>query len=46
MGKRSGACRVLVAKPEEKRSLGRSRCRWKDNIKTGVQQIGCGRGLD
>jgi hypothetical protein len=32
-GWKSGACRVLVRKPEGKRSLGRSRHRWKNNIK-------------
>jgi hypothetical protein len=25
--------RVIVGKPEEKRPLGRNRCRWEDNIK-------------
>ena len=45
-GERSGAYRVLVGKPEGKIPLGRSRCRWKDNIKTGLYQIGLGRGLD
>jgi len=34
--------RVLVGKPEEKRPLGRSRRRWKDNIKMGLQEVGCG----
>jgi hypothetical protein len=27
------ACKVLFGKPEGKRLLQRSRCRWKDNIK-------------
>jgi hypothetical protein len=27
------ACRILVGKPEEKRPLGRPRCRWEGNIK-------------
>ena len=27
--------RVLVGKPEGKRPLGRPRCRWVDNIRTG-----------
>jgi hypothetical protein len=35
-GERSCAYRDLVGKPEEKRSLGRSRGRWKDNIKTSL----------
>jgi hypothetical protein len=28
---------------EEKRQLVRPRCRWKDNIKTAVQEVGWGR---
>jgi hypothetical protein len=28
--------------PQEKRSLGRPRCRWKDNIKMDLQGMGCG----
>jgi hypothetical protein len=35
-----------VGKPEEKRPLGRSRCRWKDNIKMDLQGVKCGHGLD
>jgi hypothetical protein len=30
MGKKRNACRVLVGKPEAKRSLGGARCRWVD----------------
>jgi hypothetical protein len=37
--------RVLVGKPEGKRSLGGPRCRWKDNIKVDLQEAGCG-GMD
>jgi hypothetical protein len=33
---RIGTYWVLVGKPEEKTSLGRSRGRWKDNIKTSL----------
>jgi len=33
MGDRRGVYRVLVGKPEGKRSLGRPRRRWEDNIK-------------
>jgi hypothetical protein len=33
MGEGRGAYRVLVRKPESKRPLGRSKCRWEDNIK-------------
>jgi hypothetical protein len=32
-GERRGACRVLVGKPEGRRSFGRLRRRWEDNIK-------------
>ena len=45
MGKRKGAYRVLVRKPEGKRPLGRPRLRWEDNIKIDLQKVGCG-GLD
>jgi hypothetical protein len=34
--------RVLVGKPEGKRSLGRPRRRWQDNIKVNLQEVGCG----
>jgi len=34
MGDRKGAYRVLVGKLESKRTLGRSRYIWDDNIKT------------
>jgi hypothetical protein len=34
--------RVLVGKPEGKRPLGRPRCRWEDNIKRDLQQVGTG----
>jgi len=30
----------LVWKPEGERSLGRTRCRWKDNIKMDITEIG------
>jgi len=36
--------RVLVGKPEGKRSLGRPRRRWEDNIKMDLQEVGGGRG--
>ena len=44
MGKDRGVQKLLVGKPEGKRSLGRSRRRWKDNIKMDVQEVGVGRG--
>jgi len=34
-----------VGKTEGKRSLGRSRRRWKDNIKMNHEEVGCG-GMD
>jgi hypothetical protein len=34
--------RVLVGKPEGKRPLGRPRCRWEDNIKMDIQEVGFG----
>jgi hypothetical protein len=36
------AYRVLVGKPEGKRSPERPRCRWKDNIKMDLQDAGWG----
>jgi hypothetical protein len=44
MGEERGVHRVLVAKPEGKRPLGRHRCRWEDNIKIDLQEVGGGRG--
>jgi hypothetical protein len=32
----------LVGKPGGKRTLGRPRSRWDDNIKVDVQKVGCG----
>jgi hypothetical protein len=45
MGERRGICRVLVGKPLGKRSLGRPRHRWEDNIIMYLQEVGCG-GMD
>ena len=45
MGEGRGVCRVLVGKHEGKRPPGRPRRRWEDNIKMGLQEMGCG-GLD
>jgi hypothetical protein len=41
MGRRD-LYRVLVVKPGGKRPMGRPRCRWKDSIKTKLQEVGCG----
>jgi hypothetical protein len=35
----------LVGKPEGKRPLERPKCRWEDNIKMDLQEVGCG-GMD
>jgi len=42
MGEERGAYRVLVGKPEGKKPLGRPRRRWADNIRMGLQEVGCG----
>ena len=42
---RRGVYRVLVGKFEGKRPLGRTRCRWEDNIKMDLQEVGYG-GMD
>jgi hypothetical protein len=39
IGKRRGAYRALVGKPEGWRILGRPRCRCDDNIKMGVRKV-------
>ena len=41
MGEGRGVYRVLVGKPEGKRPLGRPRCRWEDNIKMDLEEVGC-----
>jgi len=45
MGERRGVYRVLVGKSEGKRPLGRTSCRWEDNNKMDLQEVGCG-GMD
>jgi hypothetical protein len=40
MGETRNVYRILVGKPEGKRPLGRSTCRWVDNIKMELRQIG------
>jgi len=42
MGEERGVYRVLVGKPEGKRPLGRPRCRWVDNIRMDLREVGCG----
>jgi len=41
MAERRGASRVLMGKYEGERPLGRSRQRWKYNIKMSLQETGC-----
>ena len=41
MGERRGVYRVLVGKPEGKRSLGRPKRRWENNIKINLLVVGC-----
>jgi len=45
MGERRGIYKILLGKPEGKRTLGRTRRRWEDNINTDIQEVGCG-GMD
>jgi hypothetical protein len=40
MGETRNAYRILVGKPERKIPLGRPRCRWVDNIKMDLREIG------
>jgi len=42
MGEERGLYRVLVRKPEGRRSLGRPRRGWVDNITMDLQEMGCG----
>jgi len=42
MGEERGVYRILVGKPEGKSPLGRPRRRWVDNIRTYLQEVGCG----
>jgi len=42
MGEERGVYRDLVGKPEGRRPLGRPRHRWGDNIRTDLQEVGCG----
>ena len=42
MGEERGVYRALVGKPEGKIPLGRPKRRWVDNIRTDLQEVGCG----
>jgi hypothetical protein len=40
MGEKRNVYRLLVGKPEGKRPLGKPRCRWINNIKMDLLEIG------
>jgi len=42
MGEEKRVYRVLVGKPQGRRSLGRPRRRWVDNIRMALQEVGLG----
>jgi hypothetical protein len=42
MGEKRNAYRLLVGKPEGKRPIGRPRCRWVDNIRMDLGEVGWG----
>jgi hypothetical protein len=42
MGEKRNAYRLLVGKSEGKRPLGRPRCRWVDNIRMDLGEVGWG----
>jgi hypothetical protein len=44
-GEKRNAYRILVGKPKGNKPLGRPRCRWVDNIKMDLRDIGWG-GMD
>jgi hypothetical protein len=44
-GEKRNACKVLVGKSEGNRPLGRSRCRWENNIEMNLRGIEWG-GMD
>ena len=40
MGERKGAYWVLMGRPEGQRPFGRPGCRWEDDIKMDLQEVG------
>ena len=42
MGERRAVHGVVEGKAGRKRPLGRTRRRWEGNMKTGLQEVGCG----
>jgi hypothetical protein len=41
MAAKRNAYRILVGKLEGRKSLGRPRCRWMDNIRIDLRETGC-----
>jgi hypothetical protein len=41
-GEGRGVYRFLVRNPDGKRPLGIPKCRWEDNTKMDLQEVGCG----
>jgi hypothetical protein len=46
MGEERNVYKVLMGKPEGKRSLGRPRRRWEDGIRMDLRETGLGGGVD
>jgi hypothetical protein len=46
MGEERKVYKFLVGKPEGRRPLGRPRCRWEDEVRMNLREIGLGDGLD
>ena len=44
MEKGKSAFKILTGKPTGKRPLGRPRCRWEDNIRMDLEEIGINAG--
>jgi len=42
MGEERRVYRVLVGKPGGRRSLGKPRSKWVDNIRIDLKEVGCG----
>jgi hypothetical protein len=42
MGQIRRAYKILVGKPEHNKPLGRPRCRWEDNIRMDLREVGWG----
>jgi hypothetical protein len=42
IGEKMNAYRLLVGKPEKRSPLGRPRCRWVDNIRMDLVEVGWG----